>query len=81
MRIFGDDGKTPVAILGRNPNDKEMVLILKSPTDNRMVGMMIDEDGGRLDCNNKMGETVVRIGVGSDGSGHLDTRDKYGYTK
>jgi len=43
--------------------------------------MMVDENGGRLNCRNKMGEAVVRIGVGSDGGGVLDMRDKYGYTK
>ena len=43
--------------------------------------MSIDENGGRFDSNNKMGENVVRIAVGSDGGGHLDKIDKFGYVK
>ena len=53
----------------------------KSKTDKRMASMGIDENGGRFDSRNKMGEQVVRLIVGSDGGGHLDTRDKFGYTR
>ena len=35
----------------------------------------------RLDSLNKLGESVVRIGVGDDGSGVVDLRDKHGYKK
>ena len=43
--------------------------------------MSIDKNGGIMDCLNKMGENVALIGVGDDGSGHVDLRDKFGYTK
>jgi len=85
LSIYGDDGKTYVAYLGKNTADpnKEMVLHLKSEskTDKREGGLMIDEYGGTFRSNNKMGETVVRIGVGSDGGGVVDTRDKFGYRR
>ena len=43
--------------------------------------MLIDENGGKFACSNKMGEEVVRIGVGDDGGGLMDTRDKFGYKR
>ena len=83
LKIYGDDGKTPVAYLGGNPNSPngEMNFIIrsKSKTDKREARMMIGRDGGRFDSHNKLGEKVVSIGVHSDGSGGLDLRDKYGY--
>jgi len=57
------------------------LLQTKSKTDKRQASMQIDENGGRFDGNNKMGENVVRLVVGSDGGGLLDTRDKFGYRK
>ena len=85
LKIYGDDGKTPVAYLGGNPNSPngEMNFIIrsKSKTDKRGAIMAIDENGGRLDTRNKLGEAVVRIGVGSDGGGSLDLRDKHGYIR
>ena len=84
LRIYGDDGKTPVAYLGGNPNkNNEMNFYLKSKskTDKGEVSMMIDGNGGRFDGHNKMGEAVVRIGVGNDGGGVVDTRDKFGYKR
>ncbi len=84
LTIYGDDGEK-VAYLGENVADPngEMMLRLKSKskTDKREVSMNIDKNGGRLDCDNKMGENVVRLVVGSDGGGGLDVRDKYGYEK
>ena len=53
----------------------------KSKTDKRMVSMGIDEDGGRFDCNNKMGNMNANLGVGNDGGGGVDLRDKFGYVK
>ena len=83
LEMFGDDGKSTVAYLGGNAGDpnNEMMLRLtsKSKTHKREVSMAIDENGGRLDCDNKMGEQVVRIGVGSGGGGIVDKRDKFGY--
>ncbi len=42
--------------------------------------MMIGRNGGRFGCDNKLGENVASIGVGSDGGG-VDLRDKHGYTR
>ena len=84
LQIFGDDGKTSVAYLGKNAKeDDEMMLRLesKSKTDKREARMSIGKNGGRFDSFNKMGENVIRLGVGSDGGGTLDLRDKYGYEK
>lgn len=85
LQIYDDDdGKTPVVYLGGNTKvDNEIMLrfISKSKTDKREVSMGIDRNGGRFDCDNKMGEPVVRLGVGDDGGGVVDVRDKHGYTK
>ena len=80
LQIYGDDGISTVAYLGRHIDNNEMMFIL-NPTDKREVSLRIDENGGRLNCNNKMGENVVRIAVGDDGGGVVDTRDKFGYRK
>ena len=84
LSIFGDDGITPVAYLGANKAEHdEMMFYLKSKskTDKRQVSMEIDGNGGRFDSSNKMGEDVVRLGVGNDGGGVVDKRDKFGYEK
>ena len=85
LKIYGDDGKTPVAYLGGNPNSPngEMNFIIrsKSKTDKREAMVAIDENGGRFQCMNKLGENVVRIGVEDNGRGGLDLRDKHGYTR
>ena len=85
LKIYGDDGETAVANLGVNaadPNNEMMFrLESKSKTDKRQASMVIDENGGRFDSFNKMGENVVRLVVGNSGSGVLDLRDKHGYTK
>ena len=52
----------------------------KSKTDKRKALMMIGRNGGRFGCDNKLGENVASIGVGSDGGG-VDLRDKHGYTR
>ena len=86
LKILGDDGETAVAYLGGNPyaND-EMNFYLRSKsfseTDERMIGIMIEENGGRFGNWNKMGEDVVRLGVGDDGGGLIGTYDKFGYVK
>ena len=46
-----------------------------------MASIHIDENGGRFDSDNKMGENVIRLVVGDDGSGGLDVRDKFGYKR
>ena len=83
LEISNDDGETPVAYLGTDINTDEMMFQLesKSKTDKREVMMSIDENGGRFQSHNKMGEAVVRIGVISDGGGVVDTRDKFGYRR
>jgi hypothetical protein len=57
------------------------LLQTKSKTDKRQASMQIDENGGRFDCDNKMGENVVRLVVSADGAGNLDMRDKFGYKR
>ena len=85
LEIFGDDGITPVAYLGKNTGDpnREMMFRLKSKskTDKREAMMAIDRNGGKFESLNKMGEAVVRIGVGDSGGGVVDTRDKFGYKR
>ena len=80
LQIYGDDGKTALAYLGRNNETNEMMFRLKSKskTDKRQVTMAIDGNGGRFDTRNKMGESVVRIAVGNDGGGAMQTYDKLG---
>ena len=83
LQIYGDNGESSyVAYLGSGLGN-EMVFQLKSKskTDKREASMMIDENGGRLNCNNKMGKRVAVIGVGNDGGGVVDLRDKHGYTR
>ena len=36
--------------------------------------MSIDKNGGIMDCFNKMGENVVRLGVADDGGGLLNRK-------
>ena len=86
LKIYGDTNDFPyaAAYLGGNPNtdgEIEFRLRSKSYTDKREVSMQIDENGGRFDSRNKMGENVVRLAVHNDGGGSLDLRDKHGYTK
>ena len=84
LEIFGDDGKASVAYLGANPTENnEMMFQLKSKstTDKKSIMVAIDENGGRFQSRNKMGEGVVLIAVGSDGGGVVDLRDKFGYIK
>ena len=82
LKIYGDDGDSTIAYLGENKAENgEMMFRLtsKSKTDKEVISIMIDEHGGRFQSHNKMGEAVVRIGVGNDGGGTLDLRDKHGY--
>ena len=83
LRILGDDGKKQVAYLGGNIETNGMMFVLKSKskTDKREAIMGIDDNGGRFESCNKMGEQVVRLVVHSDGGGVLDLRDKYGDVK
>ena len=83
LHIYGDDGKTTVAHLGKNANDGEMMFLLqsKSKTDNSIAVMSIDENGGRFVSRNKMGEGVAFIGVLADGGGGMQVNDKFGYVK
>jgi hypothetical protein len=83
LEIFGEDNENPVAYLGENAEDGEMMFQLesKSKTDKREARVSIDDRGGRFDSWNKMGEQVIRLQVGSDGGGWVDTRDKFGYRK
>ena len=82
LEIYGDDGKTQVAYLGGNPDyNGELNFFLQSKTGKKGSLMAIDENGGIFQSRNKMGESVVRIGVHSDGGGLVDLRDKFGYRR
>ena len=85
LTMYGDDGKSTVAYLGRNAGDpnNEMMFTLKSKskTDKREASMGIDENGGRFDGHNKMGTPVAFIGVTLAGGGGVVTKDKFGYVR
>jgi hypothetical protein len=84
LNIYGDDGKTPVAYLGGNPeqNDEMMFqLQSKSKTYEGSVLIKITEYGGSAGFFNNMGKHVAVIGVSEIGSGVVGTRDKFGYKK
>ena len=73
LAMYGDDQIYKVAYLGENTSaNNEMMLLLrsKSKTDRREAMIMIDGNGGRVDCRNKMGGQIVGLGVADDG-GHL----------
>ena len=78
LEIYGEDGKSQVAYLGKNIKENdEMILQLqsKSKIDKRQVMMMIGKNGGRFDSLNKIGESINSLEVGSGGS--LDVIAKY----
>ena len=80
LTMYGDNPNHAVAYLGGNKaENNEMMLQLKSKskTDKRETSIMIDENGGRFDSHNKIGESVNRLEVGSDGGGSLDVKVKY----
>ena len=84
LTMYGVDPNHAVAYLGGNKEkNNEMMLQLKSKskTDKRETSIMIDENGGRFDSHNKMGEKVAFIGVGNKGGGLVDVRDKFGYKR
>ena len=63
--MFGDDLSQQVVYLGRNQGENNEILFAldsKSKTDQRKVRMYINENGGGFDCNDKMGENVIRLG-------------------
>ena len=73
LAMYGADQIYKVAYLGENTSaNNEMMLLLrsKSKTDRREAMIMIDGNGGRVDCRNKMGGQIVGLGVADDG-GHL----------
>ena len=73
LAMYGDDQIYKIAYLGENTSaNNEMMLLLrsKSKTDRREAMIMIDGNGGRVDCRNKMGGQIVGLDVADDG-GHL----------
>ena len=76
--MYGDDSNYPIAYLGENMKNNEMILQLqsKSKIDKRSAIMSIDKNGGIMDCLNKMGENVAGLGVADDGGGLLNKRQK-----
>ena len=63
--------------------ENEMVFEIKSKTktDKRKATMKIDGHGGRFSSYNSLGKDVARLGVVSDGSGVVDTKDKSGNSR
>ena len=79
LAMYGDDQIYKVAYLGENTSaNNEMMLLLrsKSKTDRREAMIMIDRNGGRFYCRDKMGGQVVGIGLGvaDDDGDHLDRK-------
>ena len=73
LAMYGDDQIYKIAYLGENTSaNNEMMLLLrsKSKTDRREAMIMIDGNGGKVDCRNKMGGQIVGLDVADDG-GHL----------
>ena len=79
LAMYGDDQIYKIAYLGENTSaNNEMMLLLrsKSKTDRREAMIMIDRNGGRFDCRDKMGGQVVGLGLGvaDDDGDHLDRK-------
>ena len=69
LTMYSDDPNYVIAYLGGNEaKNNEMMLQLKSKskTDKRETSIMIDENGGRFDSLNKIGESVNHLAVGGD---------------
>ena len=72
LTMYSDNPNYVIAYLGGNEaKNNEMMLQLKSKskTDKRETSIMIDENGGRFDSLNKIGESVNHLAVGDDGLG------------
>ncbi|MDP6584292.1 MAG: hypothetical protein QF535_06525 [Anaerolineales bacterium] len=54
---------------------------LRIVDNDKEVSMGIDENGGRFDCLNSVGESVAFLGVVNDGGGAVVTKDKFGYKR
>ena len=82
--VIADNDYDTLAYLGpdRIKPTGEMVFFLRSKfkTD-KEVSMGIDENGGRFDCLNSVGESVAFLGVVNDGGGAVVTKDKFGYKR
>ena len=79
LTMYGVDPNHAVAYLGGNKAENNEMMLKpksKSNTDKRETSIMIDVNGGRFDSLNKIGESVNRLEVGSDGGGSLDVRVK-----
>tara|TARA_B100001964_G_C13737283_1_gene381482 strand:- start:162 stop:551 length:390 start_codon:yes stop_codon:yes gene_type:complete len=54
---------------------------LRIVDNDKEVSMGIDENSGRFDCLNSVGESVAFLGVVNDGGGAVVTKDKFGYKR
>ena len=79
LTMYSDDPNYVIAYLGGNEaKNNEMMLQLKSKskTDKRETSIMIDENGGRFDSLNKIGESVNHLAVSGDSDDGLGVSAK-----
>ena len=79
LTMYSDNPNYVIAYLGRNEaKNNEMMLQLKSKskTDKRETSIMIDENGGRFDSLNKIGESVNHLAVSGDSDDGLGVSAK-----
>ena len=67
LTMYSDDPNYVIAYLGGNEAEK---------TDKRETSIMIDENGGRFDSLNKIGESVNHLAVGGDSDDGLGVSAK-----
>ncbi|MBB14795.1 hypothetical protein CMK22_05950 [Candidatus Poribacteria bacterium] len=79
LTMYSDNPNYVIAYLGGNEaENNEMMLQLKSKskTDKRETSIMIDENGGRFDSLNKIGESVNHLAVSGDSDDGLGVSAK-----
>ena len=79
LTMYSDDPNYVIAYLGGNEaKNNEMMLQLKSKSksDKRETSIMIDENGGRFDSLNKIGESVNHLAVSGDSDDGLGVSAK-----
>ena len=79
LTMYSDNPNYVIAYLGGNEaENNEMMLQLKSKSksDKREMSIMIDENGGRFDSLNKIGESVNHLAVSGDSDDGLGVSAK-----
>ena len=79
LTMYSDNPNYVIAYLGGNEaKNNEMMLQLKSKSksDKRETSIMIDENGGRFDSLNKIGESVNHLAVSGDSDDGLGVSAK-----